>query len=77
MSVAIVSPHEVPKFITVAAASIRTSLSEKSIRRLILAGKLRPRRPVPGRILLSVEELDSLVNASVDEYGHADEGDEQ
>jgi len=50
-----------PKFLTVADAARRVALSEKSVRRLIEAGRLKAYRPVPGRILLDAAELDSLV----------------
>lgn len=53
------------RFLTVKDAAFRAGeLSEESIRRMLSAGKLTALRPVPGRILIDVNELDSVIIAS-------------
>jgi excisionase family DNA binding protein len=49
------------KFVTIAEAAHRVSLSESAIRQMIRDRKLQALRPVRGRILLSVAELDAAV----------------
>lgn len=48
------------RFLTISGAAKRTSLSEKSIRRAVSAGKLVGLRPVRGRLLVDVVQLDQF-----------------
>ena len=52
------------RWLTVTSAAEYSDLSPESIRRLISAGKLTPRRPVKGRILIDRLELDSMIAGS-------------
>jgi hypothetical protein len=57
-------PIVTPKFVGIGGASVYCSLSAESIRGLIAAGKLTALRPVRGRIVLAIEELDAFVRSS-------------
>jgi hypothetical protein len=52
------------RFLTIEDAAIRSGLSQESIRRLLSSGKLTPLRPVRGRIVIDVNQLDSLILSS-------------
>lgn len=52
------------RYLTVDRAAGYASLSAESIRRLLAAGKLTPLRPVPGRIVIDRQQLDSLILSS-------------
>jgi excisionase family DNA binding protein len=52
------------RFRSVAGAASYTGLSTESIRRLIAAGKLVAYRPVRGRIVVDLRQLDALVLGS-------------
>ncbi len=52
------------RWLDVEGAAVRCSLSSKSIRRMLSAGKLSPRRPVRGKILIDVQELDAVVGGA-------------
>ena len=54
-----------PRFIGVTGAGRYTGLSNSSIRRLLASGKLTGLRPVRGRILIDLRELESLMRTSV------------
>ena len=41
-----------------------SSLSTKTLRRLISSGRLTPRRPVRGKVLLDRRELDALIDGA-------------
>jgi hypothetical protein len=58
------TPGQLRRFLSVAAASEYSSLSAKSIRRLLAAGKLTTLRPVRGRVVIDRNELDALVLGS-------------
>lgn len=49
------------RWLSIAGSAEYCSLSEKSIRQLVAAGKLTPHRPCKGKILLDRLELDSLI----------------
>ena len=49
------------RWLDVEGAAAYCSLSTKSIRRLVSSGKLTPRRPVRGKILLDRQEIDAVV----------------
>ena len=49
------------RFLTIAGAAERTSLSPATIRRLLAMGKLTALRPARGRVLVDVHELDRFV----------------
>jgi excisionase family DNA binding protein len=53
------------RWATVNGAASHSAMSEESIRRLIAAGKLKAHRPVRGRILIDLRELDTLIETSV------------
>src|SRR5436190_1871356 len=53
-----------PKFLSINAAAEYCSISPESIRHLVSAGKLTPLHPVPGRVVISREELEALVLSS-------------
>jgi excisionase family DNA binding protein len=53
-----------PRYLGVDAAGTYSSLSAKSIRRLLSAGKLHAYRPVRGRVLIDREELDAFILSS-------------
>lgn len=52
------------RWIRVPAAAAYASVSERSIRGLIAAGKLKPHRPVRGVVLVDKRELDNLIESS-------------
>ena len=52
------------RFLGVDDAAVYTGLSAESIRRALSAGKLMAHRPVRGRVLLDIRELESWVTAS-------------
>ena len=52
------------RFLGVDAAAEHASLSPESIRRLIAGGRLTALRPVRGRVVVDVRQLDALVLAS-------------
>ena len=52
------------RWLTVRAAADYSGLGEKSIRRLLVGGKLTAHRPVRGKILVCRLELDALIQAS-------------
>ena len=54
----------IQRFVTIADAAIRVGVSEDSIRRLISTGKLTALRPIKGRIVLDVNQLDAHVLSS-------------
>jgi excisionase family DNA binding protein len=60
----------VPAFLTIQAAAAFIGLSADSIRSLLSSGRLRAYRPVRGRILISKEELETLVLASTGQPRH-------
>ena len=49
------------RFLTIDAAERYSSLSERSIRRLISSGKLTAHRPVKGRVLVDRGQLDAVI----------------
>ena len=49
------------RYLSVEAAAVRSSLSTKSIRRLLARGRLTALRPVAGRIVIDAMELDTLM----------------
>ena len=53
-----------PRFLSVDRAADYCSISAKSIRYLISAGKLKPLRPVKGRVVIDRAALDSYVLSS-------------
>jgi excisionase family DNA binding protein len=56
-------------FLTIKETSAYIGLSVRTIRRMIEAGKFIPHRPTPGRILLSRQEIDSVIRASANRRG--------
>jgi excisionase family DNA binding protein len=52
------------RFLTVNDAADRSGLSAESVRRLLSTGKLTALRPVRGRVLIDVNEFDSLILTS-------------
>jgi excisionase family DNA binding protein len=52
------------KNLTVEHAASYCDVSQDSIRTLLSSGRLTAFRPVPGRVLISIRELDALVQAS-------------
>src|SRR5262245_18506248 len=60
----VVEPAQIlPRWLSVKGAALYSSLSEKSIRNLISAGKLPARRAVRGRLLIDRFALDALFTA--------------
>ena len=53
------------KYVTVAAAAEFTGLSVATIRNLIAMHELTGYRPVPGRIVLDLREVDAFVRLSI------------
>jgi excisionase family DNA binding protein len=51
------------RFLTLADAAAYVSISKRTLYRLIANGTIKPRRPVPGRILLDRLELESVVGS--------------
>ena len=66
---AAVIPQIDPKYLPVKGAAARSGCSENLIRRWIDAGTLTPYRPTPDKILVSVEELDSLIESTANAPG--------
>jgi excisionase family DNA binding protein len=54
-------------YLTISHAALYADLSEDSIRSLIATGKLSGFRPVPGRVLVSRDELDAHIRSSTRE----------
>ena len=52
------------RFLGVAGAANHASLSIESIRRLIKSGRLTALRPVRGKIVIDVHELDAVIRSS-------------
>ena len=52
------------RFLSIESAAAYVDLSAKSIRRLISAGKLKPLRPVRGKIVIDRIALEQLVATS-------------
>lgn len=52
------------RWLGIEEAAAYSSLSAVSIRRLISAGKLQPRRPLKGKLLVDRLELDNLISSS-------------
>jgi excisionase family DNA binding protein len=52
-----------PRWLSVEAAARYTSLSPRSIRNLIAAGRVTPSRAVRGRVLIDRLELDAALSA--------------
>lgn len=50
-----------PRFLDLETAATYTSLSVKSLRRMISRGDLQPCRPVRGKVLLDRTELDAVI----------------
>lgn len=50
------------RFVSIPDAAAHTGLSTTSIRRLIASGKLSPLRPVRGKIVLDLRQLESVVS---------------
>jgi hypothetical protein len=53
-----------PRFLSVAAAEVYSSLSAETLRRLIRLGRLRGYKPSPGRLVIDRLELDELILGS-------------
>ncbi|MEX0938527.1 MAG: hypothetical protein WDZ59_11765 [Pirellulales bacterium] len=53
-----------PRWLSVAGAAAYSSLSEKSIRRLIGMGRLTPRRVLRGKLLVDRHEIDSVIGSA-------------
>ncbi len=53
------------KYATLAEAAVHVGLSVTSLRRMLAAGRLTAYRPVPGRVLVSIEELHAEIESSV------------
>jgi hypothetical protein len=56
--------HAHARFLGIVGASRRANLSPESIRRLIAGGRLTAYRPVKGRVVIDVRELDAFVLGS-------------
>lgn len=56
--------HASRRFFNVDHAAAYADLSTESIRRLLSTGRLTALRPVPGRILVDRQQLDSLILSS-------------
>jgi hypothetical protein len=54
-----------PRWLPLAPAADYSGIGVKSLRRLISSGKLIPRRPVKGRIVLDRLELDAYIGGAV------------
>lgn len=50
-----------PRFLSIDDAATYTSLSPATLKRMVVAGKLTPKRPTPGRVLFDREELDRVI----------------
>ena len=64
------TPAAQPRFLGVDAAAERAGISAESIRSLLAAGKLTALRPVRGRVVIDVAELDSYVLGSRNAIRH-------
>ena len=52
------------KWLTIAQAARYSGLSQTVIRRMLDSGTLTCHRPTPGRLIVSVDELDAFIAAS-------------
>jgi excisionase family DNA binding protein len=52
------------RWATAVQAASYTGLSEKTIKRMVTDGRLAGHRPVPGRLLIDLRELDELIQKS-------------
>ncbi len=55
-----------PRFLSVRDSASYSGLSRETIRRMLQSGKLTPYRPVPGRIVVDRQQLDSVILASAE-----------
>jgi len=55
-----------PRFVSIANAALRVGVSVDAIRDLLARGTLRGFRPVKGRVVIELAELDRLVLSSTD-----------
>ncbi len=53
-----------PQFLSIDGAAAWCSLSPRSIRNLIAAGRLTPLRPCRGKILVDRQQLESVIRAA-------------
>lgn len=53
-----------PRWLPFEAAATYSGLSVKSLRRLCSSGKLVPRRPLKGRVVLDRLEIDTLIDGA-------------
>ncbi len=56
-------------FASVKGAMEFCGLSERTIRQMLADGRLTPYRPIPGRVLISLEELEKLIRESRNQEG--------
>ncbi len=59
-----ITPRIEPAWLSIRDAAAITSLSVKTIRRMLASGKLTSYRPTPGCVRIARAELDSLMRAS-------------
>ena len=52
-----------PRWLSVACAVRYCSISEKSVRNLVVSGKLTPSRAVRGKVLIDKQQLDAALHA--------------
>jgi hypothetical protein len=57
------------RYATIEQSATYSGLSDKTLRRLSAAGKLIGYRPVPGRVLLDLQQLDALIRDSAGRIG--------
>jgi excisionase family DNA binding protein len=55
------APDEGPRFLTLEKASMRSGLSNSTLRREIRRGRLQAYRPAGRRVLIAVAELDQFI----------------
>lgn len=60
-----------PRWLSLTDAAEYTSLSIESLRRLMAAGKIQPRRPVRGKVILDRLELDAFIASSTAKPKHS------
>lgn len=58
-----------PAFFSLNNAAIFAGISDDSIRKLIVAGRLTAHRPVPGRTLISRKQLEAVLDSSAGASG--------
>jgi excisionase family DNA binding protein len=58
------SGRPAPRFLTVRQAAEYTALSQDSIRSMLARGRLTALRPVQGRVVIDLRELDAVVTSS-------------